>query len=51
MSTVIAGLDTTSRIYPTCGTRPMRKSGKPDFRCDPDQAGKIFAFLSEMAGT
>ena len=32
---VMAGLVTASRVYPTCGTLFMRKSGKPDFRCHP----------------
>src|SRR5690242_18670358 len=31
----MAGLVTASRIYPTCGTIFMRKSGKLDFRCHP----------------
>jgi hypothetical protein len=32
---VIAGLDTASRIYPTCGALIVRNSGKPEFRCNP----------------
>jgi hypothetical protein len=35
LSAVMAGLVPASRIYPTCGTFLMRKSGKPDFRCHP----------------
>jgi hypothetical protein len=31
----MAGLVTAGRVYPTCGTVIMRKSGKPDFRCHP----------------
>ena len=34
-SFVMAGLVTAGRVYPTCGTVIMRKSGKPDFRCHP----------------
>jgi hypothetical protein len=30
--TVIAGLDTASRVYPTCGALTLRNSGKPEFR-------------------
>jgi len=32
---VMAGLVTASRVYPTCGTRLVRNSGKPELRCHP----------------
>jgi hypothetical protein len=31
----MAGLDTASRVYPTCGTSIVRNSGKPELRCHP----------------
>jgi hypothetical protein len=47
---VVTGVASQVWFTRLAALNPVRKSGKPDFRCDPVQAGEGVAFLNEMAG-